>query len=43
MVFLSEKFELDLKNRGNTLALLLVPLLRLATAMRRRLMDLHIV
>jgi hypothetical protein len=43
MVFLSEKFELDLKNRGNTLALLLVPLLRLATAMKRRLRDLRIV
>jgi hypothetical protein len=41
-VFLSEKFELDLKNRGNTLVLLLVPLLRLATEIKRRLRNLHI-
>jgi hypothetical protein len=43
MVFLSERFELDLKNRGNTLVLLLVPLLRLGTEMKRRLRNLHIV
>jgi hypothetical protein len=42
MVFLSERFELDLKNRGNTLVLFLVPLLRLATEMKRRLRNLHI-
>jgi hypothetical protein len=42
-VLLSEKFELDLKNSGNTLVLLLVPLLRLATEIKRRLRDLHIV
>jgi hypothetical protein len=42
MVFLSEKFELDLKNRGNTLVLLLVPLLRLATEIKRRLRNSHI-
>jgi hypothetical protein len=42
-VFLSEKFELDLKNRGNTLVFLLVPLLRLATEIKRRLGNFHIV